>query len=127
MNKIVTFSIKLLILLAIVFPIHAYVQNFYGQNYFGNILIGSYLTNYILVVLSFILLIKLQKKYTNSLGFIFMGGSLVKFAVFLVFFNPHYKLDGAIYVAEFSAFFVPYGIGLTIETISLVRLLNRAE
>lgn len=126
-NKIVAFSLKLLLILAIAFPVHAYCQSALGLAYFHNLLIESYLANYILVVVSYSVLLKLQKKYTNSLGFIFMGGSFVKFAVFFIFFNPYYKSDEDIQTVEFLAFFIPYGLAIILETISLVRLLNKAD
>jgi hypothetical protein len=126
MKNVFSFSLKLLIVLVIAFPVHAFVQNVSGLDFFDNLIIESYLSNFVLVVISYAVLFKLQVKYTNSLGFIFMGGSFVKFTVFFIFFNPHYKLDNEVEVSEFLGFFVPYSIALSIETISLVRFLNKA-
>lgn len=125
-NKILSFTFQLSLIFIVAFPIQAFLQHQFGLDYFQHLLIPSYLANFLLVVLSFTMLILLQKKYTNSLGFLFLGGSFVKFAVFFIFFSPHYKQDNEIETAEFLAFFLPYSLALTLETIRLVKILNKA-
>lgn len=125
-NKILAFSLQLGLIFIVAFPFHAFIQHQNDIDYFQHLLIPSYLINYLMVVMSFAMLIFLQKKYTNSLGFLFLGGSFVKFAVFLIFFSPYYKQDNEIETAEFFAFFLPYSLGLTLETMRLVKILNRA-
>ena len=59
------------------------------------------------------------------LGYYFMGASFVKFAVYFIFFNPSYKIDGLTSPVEFAAFFTPYGVSLILETLLLIVLLNK--
>lgn len=89
------------------------------------LLFEAYLVNYILAAIIFFTLLLLQKKYEHLLGFIFMGGSLLKFAVFFIFFYPTYRIDGGISKLEATSFLIPYMLSLVIETYFLVRLLNK--
>lgn len=68
-----------------------------------------------------------RNKYKSQLGFLFLAGSVVKFAVFFIVFQPLFKQDGLISKLEFASFFVPYLTGLIIETISLSKWLNKLD
>ena len=126
MNKSFSFFLKLLIVFAVFFPIHVFIQKSQGFEPFAYLIIESYIANFILVLISFFALIQLQKKYASSLGFFFLGGFFLKLIVFFIFFNPSYKADNEIERVEFLAFFIPYATSLTLETVSLIRILNRA-
>ena len=54
-----------------------------------------------------------------------MGISLFKFILFFVFFNPAYKADGVVQKMEVLTFFIPYFVGLSLETEILVQKLNK--
>jgi hypothetical protein len=69
----------------------------------------------------------MRNKYKSQLGFLFLAGSLLKFAVFFIVFYPIFKEDGQMSKLEFASFFVPYGMGLFLETISLSKWLNKLE
>lgn len=64
--------------------------------------------------------------YINNLksyiGFLFMFGSLLKFAVFFIWFYPILQLDGNTKGPEFSLFFIPYLVGLLLETMALTKI-----
>ena len=94
---------------------------------FDNKIILSYVVNTILVILVFGALYFLRDKFKSQLGFLFLAGSLLKFAVFFIVFYPFYKLDESIIKLEFLAFFVPYSIGLILETFSLSKWLNKLD
>lgn len=126
MSRYFSFSLKLFVAFAILFPIHSLTQEKAGYGYFEHLITESYLANYSLVLLSFFALLYLQKRFASSLGFLFLGGFFIKLIVFFIFFSPYYKSDDQIETAEFLAFFVPYALALTLETISLVRILNKA-
>lgn len=85
----------------------------------------SYIVNYILAVSIFTGLIFLKRKHVHLLGFAYLGGSLLKFAVFFIFFYPVFKQDGVIDRQESLVFLVPYFICLFYETFYLVRMLNK--
>ena len=123
-KRIVDFCLKLAVALSIIFGIHIALLFFLKIYIFGNLIIPSYYVNYFLAAAIFILLIKLKKKHSHILGFIFMIGSFLKFVVFFIFFYPIFKLDGAITIAETTSFLVPYFSCLIVETFYLIKLLN---
>ena len=128
MNKqIVDFCLKLAVALSIIFGIHIAILSFLKIYIFGNLMIPSYFVNYFLAAAIYILLIKLKKKYSHLLGFVFMIGSFLKFLVFFIFFYPIFKLDGAITTVETTSFLVPYFSCLIVETYYLIKLLNRED
>lgn len=51
-----------------------------------------------------------------------MFGSLLKFAVFFIWFYPILQLDGNTKGPEFSLFFIPYLVGLLLETMALTKI-----
>ena len=123
-KQLQVFGIKLLISLSIVFGIHSAILYFLDISLFQNLLIPSYITNYFLALLIFFILLKLKKKYLDLLGFVFMGGSFVKFGVYFIFFNPVFKQNGTVSSEEATAFLTPYLLCLIVETFYLIKLLN---
>jgi hypothetical protein len=87
---------------------------------------GSYLMNAILAGVIYGVIYKLRKKHSEKLGFIFLGGSGLKFAVFFLFLYPIFTADGEMSNREFAIFFIPYALTTALETTSLVKALNRA-
>jgi hypothetical protein len=85
----------------------------------------SYVINAVLAIGIFGFLFKLKDKYGSQLGFLFLGGSFLKFIVFFVVFYPIFKADSQVTSMEFSSFFIPYIISLLFETFSLVKWLNK--
>jgi hypothetical protein len=126
-NPFVSFTIKAIVLLLFVFCIHISILNFLDFPLFENRIIGAYLVNLILIISIFGILYLLKEKYKSQLGFLFLAGSVLKFAVFFIAFYPFYKQDGMITKLEFVAFFVPYVLGLILETVSLSKWLNRLD
>ncbi len=123
-RQISVFGVKLLISLGIVFGIHSLILYYLNISLFENLLIPSYIANYFLALLIFFILVKLKKKYLDLLGFVFMGGSFVKFGVYFIFFNPIFKENGIVSPQEATAFLVPYLLCLIVETFYLIKLLN---
>ncbi|SDW17085.1 hypothetical protein SAMN05444411_101203 [Lutibacter oricola] len=126
MNKTVLgFSLKLLFTLIITFCVHITILNYFKNPLFENRIILAYSLNYILAIVIFIGLFILQKKYLHILGFVFMGGSMLKFTIFFIFFYPFFKQDGELNLLEATSFLVPYLTSLLIETIYLSKMLNK--
>lgn len=121
---IFSFSLKLIALLAVVFFIHTKIVSFFETDVFGNRIIPSYIVNYSLAIIIFSGLLKFKEKYLDILGFVFMGGSMLKFAIFFIFFNSYFKEDGLVTSFEALSFLIPYIVCLIIETFYLVKLLN---
>jgi F0F1-type ATP synthase assembly protein I len=80
-----------------------------------------------LAIAIFLFLYKMRKKHKDQLGFLFIAGSALKFAVFFLVFHPDFMLDGDINKLEFASFFIPYLLCLIIETLSLVKWLNKSD
>ena len=121
------FTIKAIIVLVVAFCIHLGVLRVLDLPLFENRILLSYIINLVLIIVIFGVLYLLKRKYKSQLGFLFLAGSLLKFAVFFIVFYPFYKLDNAITKLEFAAFFVPYAFGLVLESVSLSKWLNKLE
>lgn len=126
-NPFISFSIKVILLLVVAFGFHLGVLKFLNLPLFENKIIASYIINLTLVIVVFGALYLLKDKYTSQLGFLFLIGSFLKFAVFFIVFYPFYKEDGEITKLEFAAFFAPYVLGLILETVSLSKWLNKVS
>ena len=124
-NEFTVFSIRLLLILSVVFCIHILMLYFLNFPLFKDMIVLSYVINAVLAIGIFGVLFKLKDKYGSQLGFLFLGGSFLKFIVFFVVFYPVFKADGQVTSLEFSSFFIPYIISLLFETFSLVKWLNK--
>jgi hypothetical protein len=119
------FSLTLIIVLSIVFGIHIFVLHQLGLPLFDNLIVASYLVNCSLALAIYLSLFLLKNKMSEQIGFLYMGGSFIKFLFFFLFFYPHYKLDGGLDSLEFAAFFVPYAISLIFETLGVMEFLKK--
>ena len=118
------FSGVLLSILLITFALQLHFSRV-ESNLYLSLLFKTYSVNYVLAILIFHLLLYLKLKHTHLLGFVYMGGSLVKFAVYFIFFNPIFKIDGSIDKMEAFSFLIPYFISLILETTYLIKLINK--
>ncbi|WP_457617008.1 DUF6168 family protein [Lutibacter sp.] len=126
MNKeLIGFYVRLFVFLGIVLAIHIWVLNYTTIVFSKNIIFLSYGINYALALVIYTTLFILKKKYEHILGFIFMAGSFLKFGAYFIFLNPIFKQDGAVTTVEALLFMIPYAFCLIIETIALIRLLNK--
>lgn len=126
-NTFTFFSIKLSLVLLVAFAIHLFALSLKSLPLYDNKIVLAYVVNAVLAILIFGFLFKMKDKYKDQLGFLFLGGSILKFIVFFIVFYPFYKADGVISKLEFAAFFVPYILSLVIETFSLAKWLNKME
>lgn len=121
----ITFSSRLIIVVSVAFSVHLFLLHNAELQLFDNKIIASYLINTLLTIGIVFLLFKLKNKYSNQLGFLFLGSSFVKFLAFFIVFHGAYKADGNIETLEFLAFFIPYSLCLILETIYLSKWLNK--
>ena len=126
-NAFTSFSVKLILLLSLAFAIHIFALSSKSLPLYDNKIVLAYIVNGLLAILIFGFLFKMKEKYKEQLGFLFLGGSVLKFVVFFMVFYPVYKADGSITKLEFAAFFVPYILSLILETLSLAKWLNKME
>ncbi len=124
-NPIVQFLALLIISLGLAFVLHITVLHSKGLPQFDNLIVLSYVVNCILAAAIFIVLYIFKAKLKNQIGFLFMGGSFLKFVFFFILFYPAYKADGEMGRLEFAAFFIPYGISLILETVYTAKMLKK--
>lgn len=122
----IKFSTILFVALGLSFAIHIAVLHFFDLPLFENRIVLSYAVNFVLAASIFYGLFHFKEKLKNSIGFLFMGGSFLKFVVFFLLFYPIYKSDGEIQKVEFAAFFAPYAIALVLETYFTSKMLNNS-
>ena len=115
----------LLLILIIVFSLHASLLYYQGLSLSADLTWQAYVFNGLAATIILTVLLRLAKKSKDYLGFVFMGGSLLKFLVFFLFFYPVYKEDGEISSLEFSSFFIPYLICLAFKSFLLLKSLNK--
>ncbi len=84
----------------------------------------SYATHFVLAAIIFTAIVRMSKKHLHLTGFSFMAGSLLKFAVFFIFFYPVFNADGTIDTGETLYFLIPYFLSLIIETFFLSKILS---
>lgn len=125
-KELLSFATKLTITLLIAFTIHLSVLYIKQIPLFQDSIVKAYCFNGLLAIIIFAILNFLKTRKSNSLGFIFMGGSALKFAMYFISFQPEFLSDGEVQKTEFLAFFVPYAVSLTLETVVLVKILNKS-
>ncbi len=118
------FLLKLTFILVLFFLFHLVVFYLFNIPLISNLIVFAYLTNYIITFLIYFFLYKYRIKLSHSLGFLFLGGSMIKFLFFFTLFLPFYKSDGIMSKLEFSTFYIPYAICLFLEVYYFVKLLK---
>ncbi len=115
----------LLIALSLAFVIHTTLMPdaLWGQI---QIMWLCYGLNFGFAVLIFWAVLATHKKNAMLVGFVFMGGSILKFGFFFLLIYPEFKSDGSLGRDELSLFFVPYLISLFTMTYAASRVLQRA-
>lgn len=108
--------------LLVAFLIHTQVFSFSASE---NKLASAYIVNAFLAITIYIVINIIIKNKPEIAGFVFMGGSVIKFIFFFLFFYPFYKEDDKMSKAEFLSFFIPYTICLITEVYFLVKRLKQ--
>ena len=111
----------LISLSVVLFCVHAWMLS----SGFSSALFLSYAVNVFLAASGYFIIYKLRLKHPEKLGFVFMGLSGLKFAVFFIVLQPLYNQDDNMSIIEFGMFFIPYFATTATETIALVRILNK--
>ena len=84
----------------------------------------AYGFNYLITIISFLWLLLRSRKKSESLGFVFMAISGIKFLFFYLLYKP-FSIPVVEKKALFLSFFVPYAICSFYEVYTLVKLLNQ--
>lgn len=123
-NFLFSFYFSLGLLCLLVFGIHILVLYLLQLPLFGYMMVQAYLLNVFLAVVIFTVLYLFRVKWKDQIGFLFLGGSMLKFVFFFIFFYPVYKGDGQMETMEFISFFIPYLVCLLLETLFTAKMLN---
>lgn len=126
-NPVFLFLLTLVPLLGVAFIIHTNILQNGGLPRYGDKIILSYLINFVLASIIYIGIHIFRNKLKTQIGFVFVGGSFLKFILFFILFYPSYTSDGEMGSSEFASFFVPYAICLVIETVFAVKMLQKME
>jgi hypothetical protein len=119
--------ISLLLTLGLAFGMHSWIRYRSGLAPAGDLLPFTYLVNGLLAFAIVAGLYALRLKMRHQIGFLFIGGSLLKFLFFFIFFYPEFTADDTIDRNEFSSFFVPYFFSLLLETYFTSLMLRNLE
>ncbi|MCJ7467314.1 MAG: DUF6168 family protein [Maribacter sp.] len=123
-RPILNFTLVLFGILGLAFLAHSTLLDKFGFPPFGNKIVLSYLINAVLALIIYSSLFVFRNRLKNYIGFLFMGGSFLKFIFFFLLFYPGYSADGVMDKMEFAGFFVPYAISLVIETVFTAQMLK---
>ena len=123
----ITYVLKFIGGIALVFILHLSVLYSLGHDIFENEIVFSYIINTTVALIILLGLLRAPSFLKNSLGFLFLGGSLLKFLVFFAVIYPVYKSDGQMDKWEFSTFFIPYAANLIFETKVLIDKLSHEK
>jgi hypothetical protein len=122
---IIQFFLLVTIALGITFIAHVLLLGHNGYPPYADLLPLSYIVNGLMAFVIYALLYFFRHRLKSQIGFLFMGGSFLKFLFFFLLFYPVYHSDGTMNRLEFAAFFVPYGICLLLETIFTAKMLQK--
>ena len=113
----------LLMALSVAFVVHSTLtpDQLWGQI---RLMWLCYGLNYLLATIIFFGVLVTFKKNAMLVGFVFVGGSVLKFTFFFLLIYPNFKDDGIVGRDELSLFFVPYLISLFAMTYAASRALQ---
>jgi len=121
------FILVLFLLLVVSFVIHLVVLKAIDESFEFNLLLMTYLSLLGMTTLIVFLIYKFQKKYFSQVGFLFLAGSLLKFAFYFTLLKPYYAHYELPKTKAFLVFFIPYVISLITESIYVSKLLNKSS
>lgn len=121
-KQFIFFALVLLGILSISILSHYYLLAEPNRPF--SLLIQCYLTNYFLALIIYFIIERIQKYQTAVTGYVFLGGSLLKFVAYFTFVKPLLAQDGDVEKVRFFFFFIPYALSLIVEVYFLVKLLN---
>lgn len=126
-KKVISFALQLLGMLSLLALLH--LSFFYARSAeipFNLIGLG-YVINFAMALGIYHVMVRLAKKQNKNLGFVFLFGSTLKFAVYFLIFNPLFMQNGSLSKLEFFTFFIPYLACLFMETLALAKLLKEID
>ena len=124
LRQLLKFSLLLLLCAAAAYFLHIYLFTRFFPEGSRELIDFSYKFNFGITFLFTSSIIIASQRLKDQLGFIFLGSSFVKIAIFLVIVKTS---DFEIDKADFLHFFVPYSLCMVLEIIYVSRLLKGAN
>jgi hypothetical protein len=124
-KEITSFSVKLIIFTMILFGVHLYIlsQFFEGNLHFP--VWSIYVFNSIMVCLVYLVITYKSKKGSKNMYQLFLGLTLLKMALAIVFLLPLFFGKSNHAQLEVINFFIPYFLFLGFEIFSLNKFLQK--
>lgn len=126
-KQTIKFLTALLLVLVVVFAVHLFVLKQKEMPVFADRIVLSYCLNYVMAAVILLFIQSRFNKKSAHTGFLFLGGSGLKFLLFFFVFYPFYQADGTMAPSEFAAFFIPYASCLILEVTFLSKQLNNQD
>jgi hypothetical protein len=125
--KTTSFYLQLTLYILLTFIIHLGILFLLDKPIFDNKIIESYLINIFTAFLLYYIIDRHKARFKDNIGFIFMLSSYIKFGLFFIFIYPYFDKNSTDLTIEFVTFFTPYSVCLIVETMALIKLLNKLE
>jgi hypothetical protein len=125
--KTTSFYLQLILYILLTFIIHLGILFLLDKPIFDNKIIESYLINIFTAFLLYYIIDRHKARFKDNIGFIFMLSSYIKFGLFFIFIYPYFDKNSTDLTIEFVTFFTPYSVCLIVETMALIKLLNKLE
>lgn len=121
----------LMVLLPLTFVLY-FCQKFILSNFFNHLefkltTISIYFFHFFTVIVSYVLLVIVNKYFFPQTGYAFLAFGIIKMGLSVYFLMPVIQSNLADKVPDVLSFFIPFFIYLFLETIFSVTLLNSSN
>jgi hypothetical protein len=128
LSKIIRFLIYFVPFALTLYLIQNYIiTNVLNEIVFFNSTHSIYLFHFVVVVISYVSLVVINRFFFSQTGYAFLAFGVLKMVFSVVFLMPLVKSNLEDKVPDVLAFFVPFFFFLFFETIQSIRLLNQDQ
>ena len=124
-STLLNFSVKIILSMTCLFLLHTFVLRKVGFLVNDEFVMVCYLFNSIVAIFLFLLFFFVSKHNPSILGWFFLLTSTLKFMLFFQLIYPNFQEIETLKKLEFSSFFIPYTIAVSLEIYQLIKILNR--
>ncbi|APS38218.1 hypothetical protein [Salegentibacter sp. T436] len=124
-NELLAFLERLLPFSILLWLIQFLLQQYVFEVEFYYSSFSIYLFHFLATFLIYLSLVFVYKNFTDKTGFAFMGLSLFKMVVAVIFLLPLVLSEVNAVFVNVLAFFIPYFLFLVFETLYAVKLINK--
>ena len=124
-STLLNFSVKIILSMTCLFLLHTFVLRKVGFLVNDEFVMVCYLFNSIVAIFLFLLFFFVSKHNPSILGWFFLLTSTFKFILFFQLIYPNFQEIDTLKKLEFSSFFIPYTIAVSLEIYQLIKILNR--